>query len=511
MKKILAMALSICVLTGILSGCLSGPGAYVPTGDGLFDGSITTSPKPTAPPVEQDVALVYYPDEGMNPYTTADATNRALFSLLYQGLFVIDANYTAHAMLCSGYQVSKDLKTYTFFLENATFSNGAPVTAADVVASLQAAKAGPVYSGRLKNVSSISEDEAGAVVIKLTTAYENLPLLLDIPIVSAADVEAEKPLGSGPYYLENSKSGLRLVRRFDWWCSAEVPVSTTFIQLVEATSPAQIRDAFEFSGVSLVCTDPGSDSYVDFRSDHELWECESGLFLYLACNEKSAVFSNQTLRQALTHAIDRAALAENYYGSFATPAYLPASPRSPFYNKVLAAQYGYDSSILPQAVADANLETNEVTLLVHKGDGRRVRAADAIAKVLNEAGLKVTVSKLSGTSYSNALRYGNFDLHLGQTMLSPNMDLTAFYTTGGALCYGGMSNPAILAMCKDALENSGNYETMHRMVMDDAMLCPILFRSYAIYTTRGLFELEPARDQIFFYTRGKTAQDVLMR
>ena len=44
--------------------------------------------------------------------------------------------------------------------------------------------------------------------------------------------------------------------------------------------------------------------------------------------------------------------------------------------------------------------------------------------------------------------------------------------------------------------------------MDRGLICPILFRSYAIYATRGLVtELTPARDNMFFYSIGKTMAD----
>ena len=46
------------------------------------------------------------------------------------------------------------------------------------------------------------------------------------------------------------------------------------------------------------------------------------------------------------------------------------------------------------------------------------------------------------------------------------------------------------------------------MVMEDAQLIPILFRSYAVYATRGLVtELTPARDNLFFYTLERTMAD----
>ena len=47
--------------------------------------------------------------------------------------------------------------------------------------------------------------------------------------------------------------------------------------------------------------------------------------------------------------------------------------------------------------------------------------------------------------------------------------------------------------------------------MEDAQLCPILMRSYAICATRGLVtDLTPARDNLFFHTVGRTMSDALL-
>lgn len=509
MKKILLLWLCAGLLLGLLTGCGTSGGAYVPTGDGLYSEGQSQPASTQGSAVEQSLTLVYYPDKPLNPYQSADYTNRVLLPLMYQGLFSINADYEPVPILCSGYSISQDMKTYTFYLEEATFSDGSVLTAADVKASLDTARTSPVYSGRLGYVTNVAVGTDGSIVISLSTPYENLPVLLDVPIVKASEVDAAQPMGTGAYYLESRRTGMQLTRRADWWCQADLPVTASYIPLVEAVSNSQIRDAYEFGDVNLVCADPGSDLYVDFRSDYELWNCENGIFLYLACNEKSTVFSNQSLRQALTHAIDRTLLVEDYYRGFATAATLPASPQSPYYVRSLAVKYDYDADVLPAALEQAEMLGQSVVILVNKADSRRVRVARAIAQMLTECGLSASTSELSGSDYLGALQKGNYDLHLGQTILSPNMDLSAFFSGSGSLSYGGLADAAIYAMCQESLANSGNYYTLYQLVMEDAMLCPILFRSYAIYTSRGVFsELNPVRDNLFFYTLGKTMEDI---
>ena len=440
MKRITACLLLACLL---LTGCSVGKKPYQPSGDALHQP--TTAPIVTNPElVEQTLTLGYHPEKELNPYTATDLSNRMLFSLLYQGLFSVDADYRVEPMLCKQYSISKDMKTYVFYLEAATFSDGTALTAADVVASLQAAKESPVYGGRFGNVSKISVTAEGAVEVKLSIAYANFPMLLDVPIVKASDVKADWPVGTGPYYKEEGHMGIRLIRRTNWWCSAALAATAASILLMEVDSAAALRDDFEFGNITMVCADPGTDSYVDYRCDYELWGCESGVFLYLACNEKSQVFSKVALRNALTHAIDRDSLVSDFYGGFAFSATLPASSQSPVYNNKLAAQYGYDPEKFIQAVQEASPWTMKLTLLVNSADSRRIRVARRIAEMLEVAGFSVTVNALRDSDYTAALKKGNYDLHLGQTRLSPNMDLSAFYNPKGSLSYGGLADAVFM-------------------------------------------------------------------
>ncbi len=508
MKSITNYLLILALVLGLFSGCSTDQAPYTPTGSGLIG---ETDPYVPTEPEQEDRqwALVYYPDKPMNPYLATDYTNRVVISLIYQGLFAVSADYQAAPILCRSYNISADMKTYTFYLADAMFSDGTKVTAADVAASLEAAKGSPWYGGRLQHVNTISA-YGDTVVIELSTPMENLPVLLDIPIVKAKETDAARPIGTGPYRLDIAAGGLR--RQAAWWCSAKLTVDGDFIQLIRAEDAAQIRDAFEFSGVSLVCTDPAASDYVTFRSDYELWDCENGHFLYLACNGKSEVFSEPTLRAALTYAIDRATLAETYYQGFAQAASLPASPKSPWYDQELASQYAYAPEKFAEAVsaalASAAIKTNEVKLLLNSSDVTRHRVGLAIVKMLEAGGLKVTVTTVSASNFTAALKAGDYDLYLGQTRLSQNMDLTAFFSRTGSMNYGNLYNPALYATALEALANAGNYYNLLEAVMEDGQLCPILFQRYALYTQRGLISsLNPARDNLFYYDLGRTLQD----
>lgn len=515
MKKIFALLLCVLLLVGLLGGCGTEKEPYTPTGAGLTWDEDYTGPVNQVKPEnsDQSLKLTYYPERSMNPYNCTDFTNRALFSLLYQGLFAVDRSYEIQPQLCKTYKVSQDMKTYTFYIDKATFSDGTALSAADVVASLLAAQESTYYSGRFTHIKGITPGADGGVVITTDTAMENLPLLLDIPIIKQTELQAETPMGTGPYYMDASTQNPVLRRNTNWWCKEELVVTAPAITLVAAKSEEGIRDAFEFEGLSLVCADPGSDKYADYRCDYELWDCESGIFLYLACNMESEVFSDPDVRSALTFAIDRDTLADSYYRGFARSTSLPMSPQCPYYSNNLASKYAYDGGEkFTAAVTDARKEKAEIILLVNKDDSLRLRVARDIAAMLTKCGLKVTMSEKTTSAFRNALKKKEYDLYLGQTKLSPNMDLSAFFATKGSLNYGGISDVALYTLCAEALANHGNYYTLNKSVMDDGRLCPVLFSNYAVYATRGLLTgLTPARDSVFYYSMGRTMENALIK
>lgn len=508
MKRLTALVLCLCL---VLCGCKTNKGAYFPTGDALLPaegetGSYGTPQTQTDP---QQLSLAYYPDRSLNPYLCTDYTNRTLFALLYQSLFVTDRDYVTSPMLCKKYTVSEDAKTYTVYLENATFSDGSALTADDVVASMTAARESAYYSGRFLHIKEVFPSQDGGVTFQLDTAYENLPLILDIPIVKAAQVAEDHPMGTGPYTFYTATGGDSLKKRTDWWCNhISLPFNADTVNLQKAESTTQIRDSFEFFGLNLVCADPGSDRYADYRCDYELFDCENGIFLYLATSRDSEIFKNDAVRVALTYAVDRDLLVEEYYRGFARSATLPASPLSPYYNKNLAERYKYDDLKFTEAVKNAGLEGSKVVFLANSDDSLRLRVARRIAEMLESCGLEVELKALGGASYTDAIKTRQYDLYLGQTRLSPNMDLSAFFDTYGALSWGGVNDTGAYNLCLQTLENHGNYFTLHKQIMDNGMICPILFRSYAIFASRGrVSNIAPARDSIFFYDSGRTLSD----
>ena len=519
MKRLTALALLCALCLGCL-GCTRqiDNSGYVPTGDAILMEGQDPDDLLTEEENDQELTLAYYPDRSLNPLFGSDYSNRVLMSLMYQGLFSVDSNKNPTPILCASFRVSANNRTWVFYLEpNATFSDGSQVTAQDVVATYNKAKENDYYKNRFYHLSSVEALEDGGIAFYMDTDYGNLPLLLDVPIVKASDVDAALPLGTGPYVFAESTGGANLQRVQNWWCGdLKIPAVDRVIDLVEVSSPADVRDEFQFGNVSVVCTNPMSASFAEYRCDYELWEVESGYFMYIGCSiYYSDFFESGQLRTFLTYAVDREKYAREVYDGRVEPVTLPCAPTESYYNKSLASQYTYDTMKFLdnmrgfQIPKDEDGGYQELRLVVNSGDSARVQIARDLAEELTELGLPCTVKEYTSGVYQDVIYVSNYDIYLGLTRLSPNMDLTEFFRPYGEMSRGSLSHETLYSMCLNALEDSGNYYNLHKTLAEDGRIIPVLFGNYAVYAQRGLLpDLAPSRDNVFYYTMDKTMEEI---
>ncbi|SON53681.1 Oligopeptide-binding protein AppA precursor [Hartmannibacter diazotrophicus] len=130
-------------------------------------------------------------------------------------------------------EVSGDGRTYRFFLNKAaTFHDGSPLTAADVIFSIETLKTDghPSIALQLQHVEeAVAEDDRTLRIVYAEGTPGSIPLTVagGVPIFSAAwwkgrDFKAtlsEPPLGSGPYKVKDFTFGrtIRFERVKDYW------------------------------------------------------------------------------------------------------------------------------------------------------------------------------------------------------------------------------------------------------------------------------------------------------
>ena len=452
--------------------------------------------------------LAYQPDYGLQPYNCRSLNNRVIFSFLYEPLFAVTNTYELTPILAERYAVTDDGRTTTVTLRSGvTFHDGSTFTAADAAYSIQFAAGSEYYGSRLRFIVSAEAQDDTTLVLTTSESYECLPLLLDIPIIKNGSAEEACPPGTGPYQY----AGTKLTRFAGWWQDTEPLVSFDEITLTESTTSADVRDNFEYQKVNMVLTDPNSSAFAGFHNDYELWNAETTIMQYIGYNMNSSVFSNYGLRGAITYAIDREMLVEQTFGGFAAASTLPCSPSSRYYDVKLANSFAYDVGSYYDQLSGASIEDAtgdgvldvyvpskgysvpvEGTMLVCSSSYIRVQAANEVARMLNELGFNITVKSMEYSEYKQALLLGDFDLYYGEVRLSPNFDLSPFFGATGTLNYGNLSDSTMMNLCSMALVNSGNTYNLYKRVCERGYITPILFKSYALYTTRGAVT-EPAQ------------------
>lgn len=508
MKRLLAAILVLTLLCGCAEETVDRT-VYQPT-DATEIISDVEKPNDTIAP--QTFCLSYFPDAGFHPYSSASLTNRTFFSLLYEGLFVVNAQLTPEPVLCDTFSASEDRKTYTFtLLPDVLFTDGTPLRASDVAASLLSAKSSAYYAGRLRHMVSVQAMDERTVQVTLSIPYENLPLVLDVPILKEASISHSIPIGTGSYALTALPAGGYCLTRSDYYTHAEPILQLTTISLKAADSSTAVRDSFEFGETNLVCTDPNSTGSAGYHCNYEVWDCSTSVMQYLGFNSNRALFSSWRLRQAVTYAIDRQAITTDIMDGYAEPASLPCSPLSPYYDASLAKDYLQNVPLFQSALNSAGVGGNKDDpgiLIVCANSSARVEAAQAVADMLAACGLYLQVQTLDYDSYLSALQNGDYDMYYAETRLSANFDLTEFFAEDGSLNYGNLTSEETVALCQEAIQNSGGYRELFQKVMDEGFICPILFKNNAIFMTRGyLRDLTPAVDTVFYHSTGRTLSD----
>jgi peptide/nickel transport system substrate-binding protein len=125
--------------------------------------------------------------------------------------------FSLYCLLCESIDVSDDRQSFTFKIRpEAKFSDGSPVTAADVLFSMETLrdKGRPNFKNSYSKVASVETPDDRTLVFKQTVGDQELPLILGLmPILSKKSWEGrnfeetnlQPIIGSGPYVFGDVK------------------------------------------------------------------------------------------------------------------------------------------------------------------------------------------------------------------------------------------------------------------------------------------------------------------
>lgn len=300
------------------------------------------------------------PSNNLNSLTTAEAVNFRIIRNMQEGLFRKNLANESEEAMAEDWSVDDTGTVYTFNIrQNATWSNGDPVTAHDFVFAWQkVATLGDSsyknYTDLIKNGSAltngkVSLSEFGAKAISddvLEVTLEG-PVAYFIDLLSASTMApvneafyhsvggdnnygttAETVISNGAYILTeyDSASGYTLTRNAGYWDVKNVDIATVNVRVIQSLDTQGVMwdngdlDKLSLSGdlVEKYDGDPLLEAQKEARTGY--------IYLSGTTSTPNDVLANKNFRAAVAHAIDKTVLAETILkdGSIPSDYLIPA-------------------------------------------------------------------------------------------------------------------------------------------------------------------------------------------
>ncbi len=403
-------------------------GATLPTGD-----------TPTASAPADSLAafgLGYSKEDTLNPYATQTEVNLQLATLLYDSLTVVDNEFFPQLSLATSVEVTDPTHLVATLRPGAVFSDGSPVTVADVTTSFWQAKASANYKVLLTGITTAAADaKAGTVTFTLASPDPYAKACLSFPIIKASTLthEAGKaPVGGGTYYLVSDDSGTRLevnphssgAPRFSTVTLHHLPNSEN---LYYGLSSGEISYYFDDLSSGTVPRVTGASVSVNMNA-----------LLFIGMRSDHPALSQPAVRDALSRGLDRTAIVGSACAGWATPSDQPFHPAGYTAKELNPTTPKRDLEGAIDALQQAGYGGDKPPLkleLIYSTDkaGRGV-AAELIRSQWEGAGVTVTLTPLTYEEYLGRLNAGQYDLYLGEVQLAANLSLQPLFS--GAASYG---------------------------------------------------------------------------
>lgn len=491
MKKCsLIFACALCL--GLLSGCWHAEAEPADAERLPMEEETEATQAPLALPAE--FSLPYSADQTLDPVTCPDGMQQTVGALLYEGLFALNETLEPEKVLCSDYTYDPVSFTYVFTLQkDVVFSDGTPLTAADVSATLNRAKSSSRYQSRLSQMKAVSAT-GGTVRVTLVGANAAFPALLDIPIVKSGTQSALVPTGTGPYRYDAAE--ICLVANEHWRSGR--PVAR--IRLVDTQDRDRTLYHFASHDVQLITADLIGTEPISITGDIHFQDADTTVLQYVGFNTRRQPFDSPVLRQALSLGVNRGTLISGFLLGHGAAAQFPVSPVSPLYPDKLDVPYSYNAFQTAMTAAGYNKGTHRtVTLLVNAENSFKVAAADYLASALSAFDLQVHVRALPWAEYSAALAAGNFDLYYGEVKLTADWNLTRLLGTGGSLNYGGYADPLTDQLLANCASSPAEMEQLCARLKAQVPLVPVCFKTSSVLSQAGVIEgLNPTATNPFY-------------
>jgi peptide/nickel transport system substrate-binding protein len=400
---------------------------------------------------------------------------------VYQNLVQLDPKGQVVPVLATRYDVSPNGLRYTFYVrQGVRFSNGDPLTPADVVFSLKRAanpKDNYPYRVLLKDVSSVVAS-GDRVVVTLRqpdnqflydlAAYSN-GVVLDPKTVGTL---ATKPVGTGPYMFasEVDDYSVTLKRNPYYWGKAPGVGKVEFRYFANANSEVE---ALKTGQVQVIDNLSNPEDAKQFRGGgFKLVTGPTNGKVQVTLNNSYGPLANLKVRQALQYATDKQAILQAAGGGYGRVIASDDVPGDPWYMPAINKTYAYNPSKAKKLLAEAGYAHGFSLTLTLPPYNYALIAGPLVQADLEAVGVRVSIEDVQWPLWLDQV-FSKHDYqltivdHVEARDISEYGDCTYYWDYSGCKQVAAMLSKAQRAKTL-AAEVSG-YEAVVRRVNEDAV------------------------------------------
>ncbi len=483
----------------------------------------------------------------MDQSVATDGTSFIALTLAMAGLVEVDANGIVKSDLAEKWEVSDDGLKYTFYLKDAKWSNGTPITANDFVFgwqrlanpetsseynylldTLHVVNAAEVISGE-KNV-----EELGVKAIDDKTFEVNLSIpcdfllgLMSFPSFYPLNKEYYESQGSqyattpenliysGPYVMESwtPGNGYSFVKNTEYYDAASYKQEKIEFRFIQDTQSAML----EFQSGNLDVVKLSGEMVDAYKNEAGFTERLQGYLWFLSINHQVESLANLNLRKAISYAIDRETIAKNVLkdGSIEANGIIPekfaTSPNGKDYREEVSDLTSYDPSEALKYYEEAKKELGQdVTIELLFEDSEASKAvAEYIQNNLetNLKGITVTLNSKPKKTRLQLMKEQQYQIALhrwGPDYADPQTYIDLFLS-GSAMNHGKYSSAKYDELVNKAISGEYASDSLKRweslveaekiLVSEDVAVVPV-------YQNGGALMINPKVSGIEFHTAG---------
>lgn len=433
----------------------------------------------------------------LDPALAANQTATIVNRMWGQPLVELEGASGLRPVLAESYSSSPDAKVWTFAIrKDVQFSNGQPLTAEDVLATMERhageeSKSGAL--GILRGISKMSVDGMN-FVLELETANADLPYLMaDYHLIIQPNGGKDDPtagIGTGPYIVTSAEPGVRFTfgRNENAWDDSMGHADQ--VEIIVINDDTARVAALQSGQVDMIDKVPPRTAGLVGRAPGVTLHSKSGPGHYvfiMHCD--TAPFDNKDLRLALKYAMNRQEMVDKVlfgYGSVGNDS--PINASYPLFTPMEQRQYDPD-----KAAHHFKASGHEGPVLLRTSDNSFPGAPDAAAlfqQSAKAAGIELEIKREPNDGYWSEVwnKQPFCTSYWGGRPTQDQMFSTAYYSKADwndTRFYNDEFDDLLLKARAelDEAKRKEMYARMGQLVSDDGgLICP-MFNDFVDATT----------------------------